>query len=101
MVDHYTRAAESAKVAMELVRGDRRETHGDFKHNFAAIASLWNGYLQAQHLRPLGAEDVAHMMVLLKIARTLRGAHNNDDYVDAIGYAMIAAGLAKPTEPNN
>ena len=79
----------------------RRETHGDFKHNFAAIASLWNGYFQARSGGLITAEDVAHMMVLLKIARTLRGAHNNDDYVDAIGYAMIAAGLAKPTEPNN
>jgi hypothetical protein len=33
-------------------------------------------------------------LVLMKVARTRTGAHNLDDYLDACGYAGIAAELA-------
>jgi len=94
---HYRVAREAHETAGKLVQGDRRETHGDFARNFATIAELWTGYLHAS--RPsvqitIGSEDVAHMMTLMKIGRTLNGSYNPDDYVDAIGYGMIAAGLA-------
>lgn len=98
--DHYDAAREAWETAGELVQGDRRETHGDFKENFEAIACLWDSYLMARRYSFANAntmltkKDVAQMMVLLKIARTMNGRLNPDDYVDAIGYAMIAAGLA-------
>ena len=33
-------------------------------------------------------------MVLLKVGRTLAGAHNADDAVDAVGYSAIMGELA-------
>lgn len=93
----YDAAAQAHETAGKLVAGDRRETHGDFQENFRAIAAVWNGYLHAKHpsTMVLTMQDVAWMMVTLKIARTMHGGFNPDDYVDAIGYATIAAGLAE------
>jgi hypothetical protein len=99
--DHYEAAKAAWETAGSLVQGDRRETHGDFKENFEAIAGLWDAYIAAKNygtsqfrVSLIDAEDVAQMMVLMKIARTMNGRLNPDDYVDAIGYATIAAGLA-------
>ena len=102
--DHYDAAKAAWETAGKLVQGDRRETHGDFKENFEAIASLWDAYLMSRKYsfdnpgNMLTRKDVAQMMVLLKIARTMNGRLNPDDYVDAIGYAMIAAGLATSSD---
>lgn len=102
--DHYGAAREAWETAGKLVQGDRRETHGDFKENFEAIAGLWDAYLMGREYscanpnNMLTKKDVAQMMVLLKIARTMNGRLNPDDYVDAIGYAMIAAGLATSSD---
>lgn len=94
---HYEAAANAHATAGKLVQGDRRETHGDFAKNFAAIASVWTGYLQARFPGcgiTFSPRDVAHMMSFMKTARTMNGAYNPDDFVDDIGYSMIAAGLA-------
>lgn len=92
-------AGTICRTAATLVSGDRARTHGDKRTNHENIARLWNAYLRG---RPLGerltGRDVALMMALLKVARTLTGAHNADDYVDAVGYAAIAGELAE-TEP--
>ncbi len=91
-------AKEIATRAAELVGGERNRTHGECKGNHQRIAALWNAYLSALHpgmpliLQP---QHVACMMVLLKIARTTFGAHNADDYVDAVGYAAIAGDIAE------
>lgn len=93
-----TTASEIAKHAAELVSGDRAATHGDKTLNHANIARLWNAYLgcQMRDWNPmLTPRDVALMMALLKVARTSLGAHNPDDYVDAVGYAAIAGEIAE------
>lgn len=82
-------AAEMLEKAAGLVGGDRAATHGDKVQNHQNIARLWTAYLQNQGSSVLSAEDVACMMVLLKIARTQLGDFNPDDYVDAAGYAAI------------
>lgn len=96
-------ASEIARHAAELVSGDRAKTHGDKARVHANIAQLWTAYLRS---RPegeaaLGPADVALMMVLLKVGRTLEGAHNPDDYVDAVGYAAIAGELAERAAPES
>lgn len=102
--DHYAAAKAAWETAGKIVQGDRRETHGDFQKNFEAIAGLWDAYLMAKKYSydvsgsMLTNEDVGKMMVLLKIARTMNGKLNPDDYVDAIGYAMITAGLATSSD---
>ncbi|HKR95167.1 MAG TPA: DUF6378 domain-containing protein [Candidatus Angelobacter sp.] len=90
---------DMALRAADLISGGRAHVHGDFRKNHANIAASWSWYLQARfagaHVIQLTAHDAALMLELFKIARTLTGAHNPDDYVDAIGYAAIAGGIAE------
>jgi len=44
--------------------------------------------------RPIGAHDIAMMMVLPKVACPTRGTFNLDDYVDVAPYVGLAAELA-------
>ena len=100
--------AEVALVLEEaraLVTGDRAVEHGDVFTNFAGIAGLWNAYLEARAASkrcaptpPLTRHDVAILMSLLKVARTLTGNHNRDDYVDAAAYLSIADFVRRYTE---
>jgi hypothetical protein len=92
-------AASILESAGKLVGGDRQNTHGDKVQNHMAIARLWNGYVEnlveaGRDPRTLGAEDVANLMELLKVARRQNGAYNPDDYVDGAGYAAVAGECA-------
>jgi len=91
-------AVEICTKAAELVGGDRAKTHGDKLANHQKIATLWNAYLYNKGVSPecqLDATDVAQLMNLLKIARTQSGGtHNDDNYVDAAGYAGCAGEIA-------
>ncbi len=84
---------EILKKARDLVTGDRNETHGDAFQNHAEIAEFWNIFLDKK-LKPMAsitAEDVALMMVLMKISRNTQGKKNNlDNFIDMCGYAAIA-----------
>jgi Domain of unknown function (DUF6378) len=64
--------------------------HGDAWTVHTRVAALWSAHL-GQLITP---HDVALMMLLLKVVRTAGGAFNPDNYVDAAGYAGIAAELA-------
>ena len=84
---------EILKKAKELVAGDRNETHGDAFQNHAEIAEFWNIFLdkKLQPMASITAEDVALMMVLMKISRNNQGKKNNlDNFIDMCGYAAIA-----------
>ena len=84
---------EILKKAKELVTGDRNETHGDAFKNHAEIAEFWNIFLdkKLQPMASITAEDVALMMVLLKVSRHTKGTKNNlDNFIDMRGYAAIA-----------
>ena len=81
-------AQKVLEKALQLISGDRADTHGSMWKNHENIAHLWNGYLHDK--RHLNAEDVANMMELLKIARRKLGSFNEDDYTDGAGYAAVA-----------
>ena len=84
---------EILKKARDLITGDRNETHGDAFQNHAEIAEFWNIYLdkKLQPMASITAEDVALMMVLMKISRNTQGKKNNlDNFIDMCGYAAIA-----------
>ena len=84
---------EILKKARDLVTGDRNETHGDAFQNHAEIAEFWNIYLdkKLQPMASITAEDVALMMVLMKISRNTQGKKNNlDNFIDMCGYSAIA-----------
>lgn len=80
-----------ASQAMSLMMGDRMATHGNPTETLTRIAVMWSGYLGTD----LTAQDVAQLMVLLKIARS-RHAYDRDHYLDAIAYTLLAEDLARP-----
>lgn len=84
--------------AHKIINGDRQQSYGNPEDTHAVIADLWNGYLQGL-ARVYGDEfsfpyltnvDVAHMMVLFKIARQINGAGKRDSAVDGCGYLALA-----------
>jgi len=85
------RAADICIRAADLLAGDRSRLHGDVRTSHARIAALWSAYLGY----PITSHDVALMMLLLKVARTAGETFNLDNYVDAAGYAAIAAELTR------
>lgn len=79
--------------ARKIVQGERQSAYGSPEDSFSAIAGLWNGYFAARRgCHDLSAEDVANMMILLKVARNMRSC-KRDNVVDVIGYAMCLARL--------
>ena len=85
------------KKTEKLVSESRHDKHGDKIINHENISRLWTGYLQIKTKLNLVIlpEDVANLMVLLKIARTQAGHFNIDDHVDACGYAAISGEIAE------
>ena len=82
--------------ASDLISNDRNKSHGDAFNNHAEIAEFWNIFLDKK-LNPMAsitADDVAIMMILLKISRHTQGDKNNmDNFVDMAGYAAIAGDI--------
>jgi hypothetical protein len=95
------KASDIAATAASLMSGDREQTHGPKRQNHDNIAALWNAYLaiRREPRGPLSAADVAHMMALLKVARTQLGANNVDDWIDGAAYMSIAGELAELEAP--
>ena len=72
--------------ARECVTGQRAQDYGKVEDNFGTIAQLWGAYLD----KAISCEDVAALMVLLKIAR-IKGGSTVDSWVDVAGYAACGA----------
>ena len=92
--------SEILAEAERIVTGDREEQYGPPEDNFALIAELWALYLRRMcvssgadvYIKP---DDVAIMMVLLKIARTVTvDKPKADSYIDMAGYASCAGEIA-------
>lgn len=86
----------------QKVVGERAKTHGeDTGACFDAIAASWAAYLSGRHKGPMAAWeltgfDVAQMMVLFKVARSVSGDRlHKDHYIDQAGYSELAWRLAK------
>lgn len=87
--------------AHDIINGERQQQYGSPEDSHKVIAALWNGYLRADAIScgfeeyfMLTGRDVAHMMVLFKLARELNGAGKRDNYRDAAGYLAIASDMA-------
>lgn len=75
----------------ECIFKDRQNTYGTPEDNFQAIANFWNEYLgNYDDTFKLSKQDVANMMILLKVARMRSSPNHKDNYIDAAGYAVIA-----------
>lgn len=91
--DHYhTHPSQKPKPvenileeAQHIVEGDRQLEYGDKTECFTRIANMWAGYLGV----PVNQFDVAHMMIMLKLARNVH-KYKRDSMVDVAGYAYCA-----------
>lgn len=74
--------------AHDLIHGERNANYGTPTENFERTAALWNAQLghklaEGQAFTP---QDVALLMVQLKMARLVTSPGKRDHYVDAAGY---------------
>lgn len=81
---------EILESAIQTVCKDRQDKYGNCEDNFGIIAEFWTGYLNTE----VTAEDVAVMMMLLKIARIRTGVYDPDNYIDIAGYAACGSEIA-------
>lgn len=86
-----TTRTDILETAIKMVNGSRDHDHGEPENNFEIIANLWSLYIGTE----LCSEDVAIMMILLKVARIASGKYNPDNYVDIAGYASCAGEIAE------
>lgn len=82
--------------AASIVEGSRNQQHGEKERSFFAIARMWDAYLSARKdpSSPIRAQDVAHMMSLMKKMRSEWGTPIRDHFVDDAGYSAIAGEIA-------
>lgn len=81
-------------TAEEIIKGSRENAYGAPEDNFKVIARFWTSYLEYH----VTAEDVANMMILLKVARAATGEFKADNYVDIAGYAACACEIGGANE---
>ncbi|AXH48828.1 hypothetical protein SEA_STEAMY_53 [Mycobacterium phage Steamy] len=81
--------------AEEIINGQRAKDYGDALENHQRIAALWNAYLQKN---VVDHNDVAVMMILLKIARFMENGYHQDTVVDIAGYAGVIEKMQLPAE---
>lgn len=77
--------------AARIVDGDREQTYGDPGRNLRTIANLWDSWLLARGWSGPGltTDDIALLMVLLKVARLANQPTHRDSQVDLCGYARL------------
>ena len=89
--------AEILDEAKNIVTGFRETAYGKAEDNFKLIAKLWEAYLNGSNCSVgdccIDAEDVANMMILLKVARNATGRGKDDNYIDIAGYAACGGEL--------
>lgn len=76
--------------AKRIISGDREEQYSGPEDSFTQIAEHWNVYLRRRlgEEVDLGADDIAVMMTLLKLARLATGGTDQPDtWIDVAGYA--------------
>lgn len=70
--------------------GQREAAYGAPGKDFQRTAGMWSSYLRMK-LKPgmdITPEDMAAMMVMLKLSRLAETPHHHDSKVDAIGYMI-------------
>ena len=92
MVDVKSETAELLTEGALISDGARNKSHGNKERAFIAIAEAWTFYLknrQSGLSSDILPEDVAWMMMLLKLCRRLHGQPLRDHYLDAAVYAAM------------
>ena len=85
------RRADTLDKAKMIVTGERNQEYGGPESTFGSIAKLWSAYLEVD----IAAEDVAVLMILLKVARLAGSAYSSaDSWVDIAGYAACGSEIS-------
>lgn len=95
-MEHTQNNKSVLEDAIEVTTGARRRDYDAPKPNHERIARFWNTYIESRPVdagAPLTALDVAHMMILLKMARVVF-TPTRDSYVDIAGYARCGAQIS-------
>ena len=82
---------EILRTANEFITKDRQSTHGQAEDNFANISRLWSAYLN----HPITSQDVAILMVLLKVVRFKGNPSHIDNAIDMCGYSALAGEIGQ------
>ena len=77
------------KEAISITTNDRNAAYGNPEDNFANIAAYWSSYLTQSTKVDIviSPQDVAHMMILMKVARLATNPTHYDSLLDIAGYA--------------
>ena len=67
---------------------ERAKEYGDANVSFGRIANMWSAYTGVE----ITAKNVAMMMVLLKVSRSV-GRDDQDDLIDGVNYLKLASEL--------
>ena len=67
----FSQISQLFEEVANTVNGPRQETYGSPHDSFQQIADLWEAYLKRRANGPLGPQDVANMMILMKVSRLL------------------------------
>ena len=88
------------EAGIKATAGDRNKTYGNPWDNMTNTAQLFEAYLDAKYGlgTKLVGEDVAHLMQLVKIARTFNTGYHADSYTDNAAYGAIAGECRKTEE---
>jgi hypothetical protein len=90
--------------AARVIHGPRRQAYGPVEESFDGIATVLNVVLRKKLAVELDGQDVALMMMSLKLCREAN-EHSWDNLVDLAGYAALkgqledAADAKKQVEP--
>lgn len=75
---------EALREAAKIISSDRNKQYGAPEDNFERTAKIWSVILGV----PISNEDVAMMMVGLKVARyASKSGYQPDTWIDIAGYA--------------
>lgn len=78
--------------AKSIVEGKAREQYGSPSDNARRIAEMWDVYIRNRkggREQPIGTQDVAMLMVLLKVVRQAN-TFGRDNLTDIAGWAAVA-----------
>jgi hypothetical protein len=94
------------EATSKAVLSDRNKAYGNPEDNFRNIAEVWNWWFASKRgedprLIMFTPMDVAHMMVLMKMARLKTNPTHFDSIVDVAGYAACAGDLAIEVAPTS
>ncbi len=86
MTTKASRRITTFDLAAETITHERESSYGPPLASFNRIAKLWSALLGIE----IDAQQVAHMMILLKVSRLQTSPHDLDTLIDIVGYTRCA-----------